>query len=187
VALAIVRSLAGNAKIAKERISICTRRLNELAVLDAMTVPVLLALSHAAASCGMAGVLWVVQLVLYPAFAIVPIENLPAYAAAHARRITPIVGPLMLVEAATFVALVMLRVPMPGWIVVVGAATLIANWVSTFLWQVPLHGRIQRGDVGAIALLVRSNWLRTICWTTRGLIGMMMVSIVLSQTAVVSG
>ena len=79
-------------------------------VLNAVTLPALLVLLHAAASCAMAGVLWIVQLVVYPAFAIVPVDTLPTYAVAHARRITPIVAPLMLVEAMTFVALVAMKV-----------------------------------------------------------------------------
>lgn len=135
----------------------------------------MIALAHAAAACAMAGVLWVVQLVVYPAFALVRRDDLPAYAAKHATRITPIVGPLMLVEAVAFVALVLLRAPLPVWLVVAGGTTLVVNWTSTFLWQVPLHGRLQSGDATAIMPLVRSNWLRTLCWTSRAVFGCLMV------------
>lgn len=185
--LAIGVSLTRRSVNANDWRSIRRESLDETGVLNAVTLPALLVLLHAAASCAMAGVLWIVQLVVYPAFAIVPVDTLPTYAVAHARRITPIVAPLMLVEAVTFVALVAMKVEMPAWLVIAGGLTLVANWVSTFLWQVPLHGRIQRGDVDAIAKLVRSNWLRTLCWSGHAAIGMMMVWLVLSRSAIVAG
>lgn len=135
----------------------------------------MIALVHAAAACAMAGVLWLVQLVLYPAFQLVRPEDLPAYAAKHATRITPIVGPLMLAEAAAFVGLVTLRAPLPVWLVIAGGVTLVVNWLSTFLWQVPLHGRLQSGDTSAIKPLVNSNWLRTLCWSSRAVLSCLIV------------
>ena len=136
---------------------------------------IMIALMHAAAACAMAGVLWIVQLVVYPAFHLVRPDDLPSYAARHATRITPVVAPLMLIEAAAFIALIVLRAPLPSWLVIAGGLTLVVNWLSTFLWQVPLHGRLQAGDTAAITRLVKSNWLRTVCWSSRAVLGCVIV------------
>jgi hypothetical protein len=146
-----------------------------------VNTPLLLATVHALAASAMVGILWIVQLVVYPAFAMVPSDGLRAYATEHARRITPVVGPLMLVEGAAFVGLAAMRVQVPVWLIIAGGVTLVVNWVSTFAWQVPLHGRIQRGDAAAIERLVRSNWLRTMCWTLRAVIAAMIVIAVASD------
>lgn len=69
--------------------------------------PVLLV--HLTATFAMVGIIWFVQIVHYPLFARVGAGGFPAYSGAHSRLV---VGPPMLAEAATAVALV-LRPP-PG-------------------------------------------------------------------------
>lgn len=145
------------------------------------SITMLIALIHAGAACAMAGVLWIVQLVVYPAFRLVRTDDLPTHASTHAARITPVVGPLMLLEAAGFGGLLVMQASIPTWLLVAGAITLVVNWLSTFLWQVPLHGRLQRGDGRAIEPLVRSNWLRTVVWTVRGVLGCAMVYTLIQQ------
>lgn len=50
-----------------------------------------------------------------------------------------------------------------------GLAILGIIWISTAFVQVPLHARLEGGwDGVAIERLIRSNWLRTIPWTMRG-------------------
>lgn len=123
----------------------------------------------------MAGILWLVQLVVYPAFSLVAPNDLPRYASAHATRITFIVGPLMLAELVSFLILLVLGTPFPAWLAIAAGFTLLVNWLSTFLWQVPLHARLQRAEADAISMLIRSNWLRTICWTTRAVLACLML------------
>lgn len=121
------------------------------------------------ATLAMAGVIWIVQVVHYPLFSGVGEEGFAAYASSHARRITFVVGPLMLVEAATAVWLAFDR-PAPvgragAW---AGVALVAVAWASTFFVQVPLHGRLGAGfDAAAHARLVRTNWARTAAWTAR--------------------
>jgi hypothetical protein len=44
-------------------------------------------------------------------------------------------------------------------------------WLSTFLVQVPLHNALVGGfDPQVHASLVRSNWIRTLAWSVRGLL-----------------
>ena len=64
-----------------------------------------LTLVHAAATIGMGGVAWFVQVVHYPLFALVG-GDFAAYEERHANRTTLVVAPLMTVEAATALVLV---------------------------------------------------------------------------------
>ena len=128
-----------------------------------------LLLAHLAATLTMFGVIWVVQLVHYPLFASVGEAGWPAYAAEHQARITWIVGPAMLVELATAVALVWVRPDaLPPWSVVAGVVLVGVAWGATALFSVPLHAQLSGGlDPEAVRRLVGTNWIRTAAWTLR--------------------
>jgi hypothetical protein len=43
--------------------------------------------------------------------------------------------------------------------------------VSTVVWQAPAHDRLAHGfDAAVHAKLVRTNWIRTVAWTTLALL-----------------
>lgn len=140
--------------------------------------PEALVVVHLAATLFMVGVIWFVQVVHYPLFAAVGREDWPAYAGAHVRRTRWVVGPPMLVEAGTAVALLVLRpaaIPTP-W-VWTGAGLLALIWLSTNLVQVPRHRRLGAGfDAGTAEALVATNWLRTIAWSARGVLALAMTA-----------
>jgi hypothetical protein len=129
-------------------------------------------LAHAAATLFMVGVIWFVQVVHYPLFARVGWAGFAAYSTAHTRLTGLVVGPPMLVEAATAVALVVSTPPeVSGWLVRVGLVLLAGIWLSTALLQSPRHTELGRGlDLSAHRSLVTSNWLRTVLWSLRGFV-----------------
>ena len=120
-----------------------------------------------ASSWFMAGLIWIVQVVHYPLFGRVGRDGFAAYESAHARLITPIVGPAMLVELVSSLALLAARPRgMPAWAAWAGVALVGIAWASTAFVQVPLHGTLARGfDEDAHARLVATNWVRTIAWS----------------------
>ena len=129
---------------------------------------------HAFATVAMAGLIWFVQIVHYPLMAKVGREQWLTYEAHHVRRTGWVVAPLMLAEAAT--AAVLFVTPSfqaaPA-VVIIGAALLAAIWGSTWLLQVPAHNALmQRHDPTRINTLVRTNWIRTIGWSGRGVIAL---------------
>lgn len=136
-----------------------------------MSPPVLL-VANTAATWFMTGLIWVIQVVHYPLFSYADRTTYPAFADAHSRLITLIVGPAMLVELATTAWLVMdppKALPL-GW-AWVGLALVGVIWASTALLQVPMHGQLAQGyDAQAHAWLVRSNWIRTVAWTARSVL-----------------
>jgi len=117
----------------------------------------------------MVGVIWFVQIVHYPLFALVGRDGFARYETAHQTMTTWVVAPLMLIERASAFWLA-LRVinpvrPAEAW---VGLLLVAVAWVSTFLLQVTLHDKLARGfDVTSAERLVTTNWVRTVAWTLR--------------------
>lgn len=130
---------------------------------------------HAISTVALVGLIWTIQLVHYPLFLRVPPEAFVGYETEHMRRITWLVGPLMLLEACSTV-MVTLRQPESAF-VWSGAALLLIIWILTATVQGPLHTRLARDgfDEARIRLLVRSNWARTIAWSTRGVLALLLL------------
>lgn len=62
------------------------------------------------------------------------------------------------------------------WLHLAGTLVL-AIWVSTFVVQVPLHGRLVRGfEISVHRRLVRTNWLRTAVWSVRGVLALLIAA-----------
>jgi hypothetical protein len=131
-----------------------------------------LLLVHAAVTLFMVGVIWFVQVVHYPLFARVGRPDYSAYSIRHTRLTGLVVGPPMLLEAATAIALVVWTPPgISGSLVWTGLLLVAGIWLSTALLQAPRHTALGRGfDPAAHRFLVTSNWLRTVLWSLRGLV-----------------
>lgn len=133
-------------------------------------IPIWILIANAASAWFLTGLIWVIQVVHYPLFAAVGRDGFAAYEASHTRLITMVVGPVMLVEMATSVLLLAVRpAAVPMWAAAAGMALVVAVWLSTIALQVPAHGRLAQGFVpDAHAMLVHTNWIRTIAWTLHG-------------------
>lgn len=118
------------------------------------------------------GLIWFVQIVHYPLFAAVGEERFVAYADRHRVLTTWVVGPAMLAEALSAVALVRLTAgtaqAWPAW---TGLGLVLVIWLTTAVCSVPAHGELARGfSAAAHRRLVRSNWIRTFAWTCRSVL-----------------
>ncbi|MFZ4596200.1 MAG: hypothetical protein ACOYOF_18225 [Verrucomicrobiaceae bacterium] len=139
-----------------------------------MSLSLLLTL-HAAATWGMVGVIWLVQLLVYPAMREVPAERWIPWHLQHCQRISYVVGPLMLGEV--FTALGLWLQGLSGAVFYISLALLAVNWLSTLVIQIPLHG-ICEGvhSPTAIRQLITTNWIRTLAWSARGaLVGVLVL------------
>ena len=137
-------------------------------------MPDTILLVHAAATWFMVGLIWFVQIVHYPLFAGVGEQGWSAYGRRHQMLTTTVVGPVMLVELVSAAWLLVLE---PGPLEIAGGVLLALVWASTFFVQVPLHRRLERGhDRRVIATLVTTNWARTILWSARGVVALILLS-----------
>ena len=137
----------------------------------------LLLAAHAASTWALVGLIWTIHAVHYPLFASVG-SGFRAYHESHMQRISLVVGPLMLVELLTAIAL-WLSPPagIDGRVWLAGLALLGVAWLETALFAVPQHGRLEQGfDEATHRALMAGNLVRTLAWTARGvLVGWVMV------------
>lgn len=137
-----------------------------------MDWPLVLLAAHTASTLAMTGLIWFVQVVHYPLFLAIDDAGFASYEQRHVTLTGRVVAPLMLIELATS-GLLVLYPPTPetSWLCYLGFAMVAVNWLSTAFLQVPLHGKLQEGkDEQAIRRLVRTNWIRTIAWSGRGVV-----------------
>jgi len=134
-------------------------------------------LANLASSLAMTGLIWFVQIVHYPLFASVGAREFAGYERKHAQLTSVVVGPPMLIEAASALGLVFLARGSPvSWAVWVGLALVALIWLSTAAIQVPCHSRLEAGFNSPIhRKLVRSNWIRTLAWTLRSCLALFLI------------
>lgn len=119
----------------------------------------------------MTGVIWVVQLVHYPAFIYVEDDKFTHFERFHSQRISFIVMPLMIIELVT-AAIILYNATTSGDRIFWGCnlMAIVAIWLSTFALSVPCHTRLSRGfDAKVIGKLVATNIPRTCLWTSKSL------------------
>lgn len=132
-------------------------------------LPVGILQAHAAVRLSLAAVLWLVQLVVYPAFRWIDPARFTMWHYGYTAAITWVVAPLMLLQAAGVAARFwLLEHPEPLWLLE-AACTLVA-WAVTAFVSVPIHSSLQgelppASQLAAMRRLVQTNWLRTLPWS----------------------
>ncbi|MEM7275927.1 MAG: hypothetical protein AAF547_22820 [Actinomycetota bacterium] len=137
----------------------------------------LLLLSHAGVTLVMVGIMWSVQLTIYPQFRNVPVDDFVPYVTAHATRIVVLLAPFAPLEIL-LALLVWIRRPedVSGRLAFIAGLLLAIGWLSTALWYAPLHGELQSGhDAVLIDRLIWTNWFRTALWSIRGVFALSML------------
>lgn len=128
-----------------------------------------LLLAHTIIAAMMTGIIWFVQISHYPLFPLAGGQNFPIYQRTHERGIARVVVPLMVVELLTGILLIIkFPVGVSRSLFYLTLVLLAIIWLSTFLLQVPQHRRLEQGfDFEAWQALCRTNWVRTIAWSLR--------------------
>lgn len=115
-------------------------------------------------SFGLVVLIWLVQVVIYPAFAEIAPERFARWHAGYTRAVTWIVMPLMLGQVALLGWLLVVRPSPWGFF---AAGTVAVAWLATFTLAVPAHDKLRANglDESVIRKLVATNWIRTVAWT----------------------
>jgi len=145
-----------------------------------MTVEQLIVAVHALATIFMTGLIWFVQIVHYPLLRCIGVDAFGEYEKRHQRLTTFVVGPAMLIELATAVALLLVDVAVRArFIAGLALGLLIVIWLSTALLLVPAHRKLQdQFDEHVVTTLIRTNWIRTVAWSARSVLALHLMSIV---------
>jgi uncharacterized membrane protein len=132
---------------------------------------------HAFATLYMTGLIWFVQLVHYPLMSRVGHEGYATYQALHERKTMWAVAPAMFIELGCAIWLaVATPTSVEPTLAYAGLALVVLLWLSTWLLQVPCHQKLGEGFNADIhRRLVKTNWLRTALWTSRGVIALAML------------
>jgi len=127
---------------------------------------------HTVFTLAMFGLMWAVQIVIYPQFKSVAPADFATYAADHSSRITVALALLAPAEIV-FAAWLWLDTPagLSRAAVFASGALLAVGWISTAIWFGPLHDKFNgEYDLERIDLLIRTNWLRTLLWSARAIL-----------------
>ena len=118
----------------------------------------------------MVGVIWLVQLVVYPSFHDIDPGRFCAAMSRHQKWMARIVILPMFVESAT--SLMLLARQPDSLIDRCGCLCVVTWWFSTVLIQIPMHKALLTGGPNEPLLkrLVDWNWPRTVAWTVHGVL-----------------
>ena len=138
----------------------------------------ILLLIHVVATCFMTGLIWFVQIVHYPLMSLIPRDLCIRYANKHQARTTRVVAPAMVLEVLTGIFISILAPEKTIFIFsLIGLALIAIIWLSTFFIQVPQHRRLSDADMNACGPLVKLNWIRTVAWSARAILVLVMLAL----------
>ena len=122
-----------------------------------------------AASGTMLGAIWIVQRLVYPAFATIPEARWRDHHDMHSSRITPIVLPAMAIELVAALWLAIVRPPgLPAGLVVANVALALVTWAMTAHIAARRHTPLGLSyDPVQCERLVSANRARTFVWSIR--------------------
>ena len=121
----------------------------------------------------MTGMIWSMQILEYPLFALVGEKEFPSYHRRHNRALPLLVILPSLAAVASAVVLIFTRpARLPLWAPLVIAALDVIVIVVTALREAPLHAKLDREGASPVVIreLVQGNWVRTLVWTANALL-----------------
>ena len=122
---------------------------------------------HTIATSVMVGVIWTIQLVHYPSFHFIELNQYTTFQRFHMSRISYVVIPAMLTELFTLI-LIIISMDQIDTLVLASAILLIFIWLITAVFFSGVHQKLTLGyDQTVVDKLVKLNWGRTLLWTLR--------------------
>lgn len=134
---------------------------------------------HLAAVWFCVGLVWVIQLLVYPGFAHMVGGDWVAVHDRHTRIMGLLVSGPWAVQGLTCAVLLVWRPPgVPLVAALAAAACGAVTVIVTVLVSVPCHRRLAQGwDPAVHARLTRTNWWRTAAWTLGGVVALVMLGL----------
>jgi hypothetical protein len=136
-----------------------------------------LVVAHLAAVWFCVGLVWVVQVLVYPGFRGIDRSAWREHHDRHTRLMAvTIVGPWAIQGVTTAVLFFWRPDGVPFWLAALAGVCGAATVAVTVGLSVPCHRRLAVAyDDAVLDRLVRTNWYRTVAWTAGGLIAVAMV------------
>ena len=120
---------------------------------------------HFVSTSLMVGIIWVIQLLQYPAFHFIKESDYVEFQHFHMQRISFIVVPVMILELfSAFMLVYYFR----SNLLILCLIILLFIWLITFVFFTKLHQSLLDGyDKKIVDKLVKINWSRTVLWSLR--------------------
>lgn len=132
--------------------------------LESDKVQTILLTLHAVCVIWMTSVIWLVQVLVYPAFLAIEPKKATEHHSLHSARISPLVAPPMILQLFASILLVIAQPIRPLYLYYCASAVLL--FASTALISVPIHHQLEKKwDEALVLKLIRTNWIRTLLWT----------------------
>ena len=125
---------------------------------------------HCGSTWLLVGLIWLIQVVIYPRFLRMNETQFLKFHFAECVGAGLVFFPLMVIEAGT--AVYLFYAGHREWPFLVGVGLTAVIWMSTAVVQAPMHARLLMTgfDAAMIRRLIRTNWVRTVAWTARGIL-----------------
>ncbi len=132
---------------------------------------------HLAAVWFCVGLVWVVQVLVYPGFRGIDPARWGEQHDRHTRLMARTVSAPWAVQGVTCAVLLVWRPDgVPFWLAALAGVCGAATVAVTVGISVPCHQRLSAGyDDAVLDRLVRTNWYRTVAWTAGGVVAGAMV------------
>ena len=129
---------------------------------------------HVFTTLFMTGVCWFVQVVHYPLFKSIKLDDFPPYEAKNFRT-GFVTIPVMIIELCS--GLVLLYHDL-SFLLLLNIGLIGITGLSTVIFQVPIHLKLRtKATTPLINKLITTNWIRTISWTIRTIILAFLLSV----------
>jgi len=126
----------------------------------------------------MTGIIWLIQLIHYPAYRYIKPDLFQQYQSFHTQTITFLVGPMMTLELLTALALIA-NTPFSKTNII-NIIGVVGIWIATVMLSVPAHNQLaQQLDPNIqkafIEKLISTNWIRTALWSARSIMWLLIL------------
>lgn len=127
----------------------------------------------------MSGMIWSMQILEYPLFALVGQQEFPAYHRRHNRGLPFLV---ILPSLGAFISAVVLIFTRPAhhplWASIVITVLDALIIIATVAREAPLHAQLDREGYSPVLIrqLVLGNWIRTLLWTINAILLLMLTA-----------
>lgn len=108
--------------------------------------------------------IWLVQLVIYPALCYYQSTDLIRYHPFYTVNVSKVIVPLLVVQLGLIGWSVLFRGDLYDWLSLAIAGML---WLHTFIYFVPAHDRITKNAMrnNELVDIIKENWWRTAMWS----------------------
>lgn len=140
-------------------------------------------LINACSSLYLTGIIWYVQIAHYPLFPITGKELFGLYETSLITRTAVATAPIMVLELVGGIWLLFVEVPEISFTLrIVGFVLIALLWLITGFVQLPLHANLTMGfNERLFQLVITTNWIRVILWSTRTAVVVMMLTRLLAE------